>query len=147
MIPAFDKQGNLPSGIHVATWQEVKESFGFSERRVWLLERLYEALTNLKNAGCQTAYLDGSFASNKENPGDIDVCYDPRGVVGIKLDPVFLEFSNFRAAQKAKYGCEFFPSSATASLNPRLTYLEFFQRDKYTDEAKGIIALELRRLP
>lgn len=147
MIPAFDKQGNLPTGIHVATWQEVKETLSFSERRVWLLERLDKALTNLKGAGCQTAYLDGSFASRKETPGDIDVCYDPRGVVGAKLDPVFLDFRNFRATQKAKYGCEFFPSSATASLNPRLTYLEFFQLDKYTGEAKGIIALELGRLP
>ena len=114
---------------------------------MWLLEQVDKALTNFKGAGCQTAYLDGSFASSKENPGDIDVCYDPRGVIGVKLDPVFLDFSNRRAAQKAKYGCEFFPLSATASLNPRLSYLEFFQRDKYTDEAKGIIALDLGRLP
>jgi hypothetical protein len=147
MIPAFDAQGNLPAGVHEAAWQEVKETLGFSERRTLLLERLYQALMNLKGAGCQTAYLDGSFASGKENPGDIDVCYDPRGIVGTRLDPVFLDFSNLRAAQKAKYGCEFFPSSATASLNPRLSYLEFFQRDKYTDEAKGIVALDLRRLP
>jgi hypothetical protein len=147
VIPVFDEQGNLPPGVHIAEWQEVKETFGFSERRISLLERVYEALTNLKGAGCQTAYLDGSFVSSKESPGDIDVCYDPRGIVGARLDPVFLDFSNLRAAQKAKYGCEFFPSSATASLNPRLTYLEFFQKDKYTEEAKGIIALELRRLP
>jgi hypothetical protein len=147
MIPAFDEHGNLPAGIYEATWQEVQERLGFSERRTVLLEQLYSALKNLNEAGCQRVYLDGSFSSSKENPGDIDVCYEPRGVVGTKLDPVFLDFSNRRAAQKAKYGCEFFPSSATASLNPRLTYLEFFQRDKYTDEAKGIIALDLRRLP
>ena len=79
MIPAFDEHGNLPAGIHGATWQEVQETLGFSERRVWLLEQIYKALTNLKGAGCQTAYLDGSFASSKENPGDIDVCYEPRG--------------------------------------------------------------------
>jgi hypothetical protein len=147
MIPPFDEQGNLPSGVYLVDWQEVQEMLGFSERRVWLLEKLYGALTNLKGAGCQMTYLDGSFASDKETPGDIDVCYDPSGVVGARLDPVFLDFSNFRAVQKAKYGCEFFPSSATASLNPRLTYLEFFQLDKHSGEAKGIIALDLRRLP
>lgn len=146
VIPDFDTHGNLPSG-HEADWSEVEKTPGFLERRVQLLKRLYQGLVNLKGANCQTAYLDGTFASNKENPGDVDVCYNPRGTIGAKLDSVFLDFSNLRAAQKAKNGRDFFPSSATASLNPRLSYREFFQKDKYIDEAKGIIALDLRRLP
>ena len=42
------------------------------------------------------------------------------------MDPVFRDFDNERAAQKAKYGGEFFPSSFKADAVGR-TFLEFFQ--------------------
>jgi hypothetical protein len=58
------------------------------------------------------------------------------------LEPVFFDFTNLRAAQKAKFLGEFFPSSVVAD-SVGTTFLDFFQVDKATGNAKGIIALDL----
>lgn len=62
------------------------------------------------------------------------------------LDPELLDFSNRRAAQKAKYGGELFPADLAAE--PAGTrFLDYFQRDKTTGKPKGIVALDLGDLP
>ena len=38
--------------------------------------RFSTGLTNLSSAGCRLVYLDGSFVTRKERPGDIDACWD-----------------------------------------------------------------------
>ena len=145
MIPPLDADGNLPAGIHWATWTELVDRFGTSPRRVELLEGLKRALQSLADAGCQTVYVDGSFVTAKEAPGDFDACWDPLGVDGERLDPVLLDFTDRRAAQKAKYGGELFPSLAFADPAGN-TFLEFFQIDKSTGKAKGIIAIDLKKV-
>ena len=144
MIPPFDTVGNLPPGIHWVTWEDLAKHFGTSPYRSKLLEGLKRALQSLADAGCQSVYIDGSFVTAKEIPGDFDACWDPVGVDGTRLDPVLLDFTNRRAAQKAKYGGELFPSLALADPAGN-TFLEFFQIDKRTGEAKGIIAIDLRK--
>jgi hypothetical protein len=66
-------------------------------------------------------------------------------VDGERLDPVLLDFTDRRAAQKAKYGGELFPSLAFADPAGN-TFLEFFQIDKSTGKAKGIIAIDLKKV-
>ena len=100
---------------------------------------------NLKNAGCQTTYVNGSFVTSKEVPGDFDACWEEAGVDPTVLDPVLLTFENGRAAQKAKYQGELFPVSAIASPEG-FSFLEFFQTDKETGRRKGIVALDLGEL-
>lgn len=143
--PSFQTNGNLPAGIHTATWQEVDESLGFNERRQKLFAGLREACQILKQAGCAKIYIDGSFATSKEYPGDFDVCWED-DTVDFKflkqLDPVLLDFTQKRAAQKAKYGGELFPSSAQADFISGKTFLEFFQEDR-DGNPKGIVAIEL----
>ena len=119
------------------------EKLGWTTRRKLLLEGLERGLENLKSAGCEVAYIDGSFATHKDEPGDFDVCWEVAGVQGKLLDPVLLTFANGRAAQKAKYFGEFFPAEAEATPDG-LRYLDFFQINKF-GAAKGIIKLELRR--
>jgi len=145
MIPPFDDAGNLPPGIHWATWDELVERFGTSPYRNQLLDGLRRALHSLAYAGCQIAYIDGSFVTAKEIPGDFDACWDSRDVDGDRLDPVLLDFTNRRAAQKAKYGGELFPSISLADPAGN-TFLEFFQVDKSTGDAKGIIAIDLKKV-
>lgn len=148
MLPDFDLRGNLPPGIHVATWAEVVARFGRNVRRRRLLNGLKEALNVLRSAGCRRAYLDGSFVGSKAMPGDYDVAWEPEYVdveLLLRIEPVFGIFDAGRAAQKAKYGGEFFPSSATEALTGR-TFLDFFQTDKETGQLKGIVALELGEL-
>lgn len=60
------------------------------------------------------------------------------------LDPVFLDFSHARAAQKARFLGEFFPADLPEGLTGK-TFLDFFQTDKDTGATKGIVALNLRR--
>jgi len=144
MVPGFDQSGNLPPGVHWVTWKQMASVLGFTPRRVRLLTGLKEAIVLLKIAGCHTVYIDGSFASRKAEPGDFDACWAVEGVDADKLDPVFLDFSNSRARQKARFLGEFFPAELPEGLTGR-TFLEFFQTDKETGTPKGILALNLRR--
>lgn len=148
VIPAPDNDGNLPAGVHQATWDELAFAFGTTPHRKKLLDGLYRAAQQLKRAGCETLYVDGSFVTTKDTPGDFDGCWDPNGVDGSRLDPVLLDFRPGRISQKVKYHGELFPSTERAEAQPPYrTFLDFFQKDKNTDQPKGIIAIDLRRLP
>jgi hypothetical protein len=140
LIPEFDPRGLLPKGIYSANWQEIVKRFGGNRQRRQLLRGLKEALDLLRGAGCRRVYLDGSFVTDKELPNDIDVCWDVDRVDPMSLDSVFFDFDNGRAAQKERFGAEFFPAQAPQRLK---TFLDFFQIDKETGEGKGIIELLL----
>jgi hypothetical protein len=88
--------------------------------------------------------VDGSFVTNKPHPGDFDGCWDVDGVDPDRLDSVLLVFDNRRAAQKAKYGGEMFPAQLNEGATGQ-TFLEFFQVDKATGRAKGIVQLDLSK--
>lgn len=142
MIPEFTAGGLLPRGIHSATLDEVRERFGGNAKREQLLTGLVEALRLLKAAGCRRVYINGSFVTAKEQPNDVDVCWDIEGVDADALDAVFFDFADGRAAQKARFGCEFFPTQVTEGVTGR-AFPDFFQVDKQTGEPKGIIELKL----
>jgi hypothetical protein len=145
MIPPFDPRGLLPPGLHPARWTEFAARFGGTPRRQALLVGLREALENLRDAGCSLAYVDGSFVTVKPEPGDYDACWGIRGVIPERLDPVLLDFSDGRAAQKARFGGELFPAELPEGGSGR-TFLEFFQTDRETGRHKGIVALEINTL-
>src|SRR5215469_6170594 len=113
MIPAFQPDGTLPPGIHSATWGEVEQRFGIDRHRLRLLAGLRAVLQKLSQAGCQKVYLDGSFVTEKDVPGDFDAAWDMAGVdfaLLMAIEPALFDFSNRRAAQKAKYLGELFPA-------------------------------------
>jgi hypothetical protein len=144
-IPPFDESGNLPEGIHESTWEEIVALYGKSDRRRELLKGLRQALASLRDAGCRRVYIDGSFVTAKESPGDFDGCWEAAGVDPDLLDAVLLTFANARAEQKARFGGELFPADAAAE--PHGTrFLDYFQQDKFTGERKGIVALDLEEL-
>lgn len=142
MLPNFTENGDLPPGIHSATWREVKEKFGWNKRRCYLIDGLEAALNSLMQAGCKRVYLNGSFVTAKDQPGDFDACWEPDGVDFDKLDPVLLDFSNQRSAQKAKYGGELFPATADA-IGDGTPFIEFFQSARGGGR-KGIVAINLK---
>ena len=132
----------LPPGVHDATMAEVESRFAINAPRKALYEGFVRGAHALKVAGCRTVYLDGSFLSDKPNPGDFDACWDPERVDVARLDPVLLDFSEGRLRQKQKYRGEFFPSSAGA--DGLRTFVEFFQTDRHTGSPKGIVRIQLR---
>jgi hypothetical protein len=144
MLPNFTSDGLLPPGEHQATWDEISKRFGWNPRRQSLLAGLSAALIPLRTAGCGRVFLDGSFVTDKELPGDYDAAWDPTSVdwhMLMLVEPVFFDFRNQRAAQKAKYLGEFFPATAPAD-SVGTTFYEFFQIDKQTGGMKGIVVLQ-----
>jgi hypothetical protein len=150
VIPPIDAvTGNLPPGIHHATWPEVVARYGYTAHRLLMLAGLKAALDILRQAGCRRAYLDGSFVTSKETPNDFDACWEMAGVDFDALeqrDPVLLDWRNRRAGQKAKFRGELFIAESAAD-GWGTSYLEFFQHDRLTGEPKGIISIDLGDLP
>jgi len=134
----------LPPGIHAATLAEVRQTFGYNPPRRALFAGLLDATVHLSLVGCRQVLLNGSYVTGKPVPGDYDACWDPDGVDFAKLDTVFDDFDNGRAAQKARFGGEFFPSTVIEAGNGG-TFAEFFQIDRFTGKKKGILAIALAK--
>ena len=132
----------LPAGIHHASLTAVADRFGTNVRRRRLYCGLVRASRNLAQAGCRRLFLDGSFVTAKPWPGDYDACWDPCGVDRRLMDPVFSNFAERRAAQKAKYNGEFFPSEDQADPAGR-NFVCFFQIEKFSGLRKGIVLIDL----
>ena len=80
-------------------------------------------------------------------PTDFDAAWKAAGVDIQKLralEPLLFDFSNRRAAQKAKYLGEMFPAEIVEGSSERI-FLEFLQQDK-NGETKGIVGIDLRTL-
>ena len=132
----------LPPGIHSATLTEVAAVYTYNPRRRALYAGLVEAAVHLRQVGCRTVLLDGSYVSAKPIPGDYDACWEPTGVDFGKLDPVFDDFTNGRAAQKIRFGGEFFPSTLIEA-DSGATFADFFQTEWFTGKKKGILSISL----
>lgn len=136
MLPRFDAKGQLPPGIHSVGWSEFKAAFGYNEKRQELIKGMYLALLNLKRAGCLTVYIDGSFVTQKPDPGDYDGCWDKDNVDEILLDPILLDTSGDTYHQKRKYMGEMFPIRHGVDDG----MLWYFQLDREDDD-KGIVMI------
>ena len=145
VIPEPDpRTGYLPPGIHHARWCDVAGCFADNSHHARLTGGLLAACRNLAAAGCGELLLDGSFVSAKALPGDYDAAWETAGVDPSRLDPVLLDFSNRRAAMRAKYLGDMFPASALAA--PGVPYRDFFRTDRNGVE-KGILLINLGSLP
>jgi len=133
----------LPPGIHPATLAEVEQAFTYNPRRRALYAGLVDAAIHLRLVGCRAVLLDGSSVSAKPVPGDYDACWEPDEVDFSKLDPVFDDFDNGRAKQKARFGGEFFPSTLIEA-DSGSAFAEFFQVERFTGRRKGILSIALR---
>lgn len=143
MIPQFNDQGNLPEGIHPTSMQELIDRFGYNAKRAWLLDGLTLLIKNLEIAGCQLIYIDGSFVTEKEFPGDYDMAWSIQDVDPTKLDPcLLLQKSADRDEIENKYRGDVFPAEIPEGVSGK-TFLNFFQQDKNTGQKKGIVAINI----
>jgi hypothetical protein len=144
MIPAWSTNGDLPPGVHFTTWRELADRLSFNPRRGRMLAGFRQACRELQKAGCRLVYLDGSFVTRKEQPGDFDACWDIHNVDDARLDPVFWDFSRGRAAQKQRFLGELFPAQLPEGVTGR-AFVDFFQVNKMSGAPKGILAIRLGR--
>ncbi len=145
MIPEFDENGNLPPGVHFCEWEEFLERFGDNDRRLYLIQGLRLAMEQLKEAGCRTIYINGSFTTIKPNPRDFDACWDSEDVDinYLRCNAPRLLNSFDQQTQKSTYKGEIFLSDEPVG-DYGLDSFTFFQRDRLKNR-KGIIAIDLMR--
>ncbi|MDR0395187.1 MAG: hypothetical protein LBH77_08535 [Tannerella sp.] len=131
----------LAPGIHDMSWDEFSAQFSFSQKRRDLLIGLKKTIEILKQVNCPVIYIDGSFVSQKNNPGDWDACIDCSTQVVTALFKVF-PFADIDE-QIRIYGGELYHARTEADEYGTI-FLDFFQQIK-TDSAKkkGIVRINL----
>jgi hypothetical protein len=102
----FNEYGVLPPGIHQADWNSMVELLGFNQaRRVMIQEGLCPFLRALKPLPVGDIFVDGSFATAKPLPGDID------GYVLARFqDEVACYLEDTREAFKKHLRIDFYPA-------------------------------------
>src|SRR5271163_2667120 len=110
MIPEWSANGDLPPGVHFATWQQLEDRLTFNPRRKRMLAGFRQACEELRKAGCRLVYLDGSFVTRKERPGDFDACWDVQNRRRRQARSSLWDLSRGRAAQKQRFLGEIFPA-------------------------------------
>ena len=88
-------------------------------------------------------WLNGSFVTAKDEPGDFDSVWDPDGVDTDRLDPIFFDLAAGRQAQKSRFYGELFPDWTESGSG--LRFAEFFQRDR-VHGLKGIVVIDPRSI-
>ena len=147
MIPAFDPNtGGLPPGSHQATLGQIGRRLGFTPRRRWLLKGLRVAVEAFWAADIQEIYNDGSFCTEKPDPGDIDGYWvEPDEGVYDRIDPYWIDFElvlvplvcKWKWRMWSEYGVEFFIHPAMQAT-PELGFPEFFRQDR-DGQPRGVI--------
>lgn len=75
-IPAFDRFGLLPGGIHECTIKEVEVDLAWNDERRRLTAQLQEFIAvelTPRFSVIPTVVLDGSYVSKKANPSNINL--------------------------------------------------------------------------
>ena len=133
----------LKPGIHKMTWKEFYELFSFSDRRKELLEGLKQVLDILKRIGATNVYIDGSFVTREDFPGDWDACFDAPDFVleKIRENYPFLMPDKEKTTKKLYKGELFFAFSKPIKSR-NINFLDFFQQRKDNPKKKkGIVEL------
>ena len=146
-IPEFGQDGWLPEGDWQASWDEIAALFSgvHGGRRAEIHARLvawHDALRELGVHG--RLILDGSFASEKRNPGDCDCLFvydDSLGRLDEREETRAL--TDYATLKAEGLGDIFvFPLSLTQNL-PHLFQEDVFDYDKNTRMPKGVIEVEI----
>jgi hypothetical protein len=76
MIPPFDEAGDLPPGLHAATWEEFRDRFCRflrSDRRPRLCQQLERLVEDARASGIVTkVFVGGSMVRATVEPNDFD---------------------------------------------------------------------------
>ena len=138
--PKFNKNGDLPRGIHEASLSDVIERFGKVNLQRSILAQRLERIYNIAVETGQTArfIIFGSFVTNKTNPQDLDIfllmedTFDIRQVAG-EARIIF----NHMAAQNYE-GASIFWLRRMAALDGEETAIEHWQI-KRDGKKRGIV--------
>lgn len=143
MIPQLTGEGMLPPGSHQATVNEIRRRFGTGNPvRTRLMKGLEAVLRMAMKIGASLLYLDGSFVTDKKEPGDWDaVLLLPTGArIGSKEAIALAD----RPEVRKRYGGDLF-TMMDEDTEVLAHYIEgVFVRDRH-GRAKGLVLLRLDR--
>lgn len=128
-------------GIYEYTLEKLERDFATNKTRKDLFEDIKRLAKELKHAGCEILYIDGSFITRKEKPGDYDACWEPFVKKNMPANTLLLEDSTFANTwRKERFSGDIFPRFG--GYGDRV---EKWQLDSRTNKQKGIIFIDLRR--
>ncbi len=159
----FDGNGNLPSGFHEWTFQDIKanlvDKFPSSLTRGKIFNgysRLRDVVITLKIQQV-THWIDGSFSTQKENPNDIDLLTIIPAAVLNAVPPALLPMIRATVAgpaSKTAYHCDSYLLAEYPQGDP---YYEWYRKlRKYwygefgldrQDHPKGIVTHRVEVMP
>ncbi len=74
MLPPLNENGELPPGVHEASWSDIERRFGRSEARARAFAKLKQVHELAARTGAlRNFYAFGSFVSAAPHPRDVDV--------------------------------------------------------------------------
>ena len=143
VLPEFNSEGDLPSGVHVTAWKEFHLRFGLATpRRVWLFGRLRALVELATSTGkLRRIFVWGSFVTIKPAPRDLDILLIMDEDFEVeRIAPSAREiFDSTRA--KLRFESDVFWARASIGEEVLQTWLETYQTSR-TFQKRGIVELE-----
>lgn len=124
-LPAFNALGLLPPGIHNCSLAMARNVFAYNIRREQLFESLQRCIAQMHTAGLVgSLLLDGSFVTDKANPGDIEVTLDVRLQTRDIQDKALLFFCREHQTLDAM-GIDWYPTIADNASGDFTLYFQY----------------------
>lgn len=151
MISSFDAEGDLPPGIHQATWAEFKNCFcrfARSSRRLRLCQKIEQLVVAARASSIvERLIFGGSFVTATEEPNDFDVVVIFHAAVDVTvLRPYQLDLVDGARARRRFKGDVFPARSGTPqvehSRDGAAKLLAFFQHTRL-GKAIGVVEVLL----
>lgn len=142
MIPEFDDTGLLPPGLYDTSLVEIQTVSGWNQHRQQLFVGLSRLVSIWNRSGfLDEIYVDGSFVTNKPEPGDVDIILvpNPDAMFSQEFVTLIQSHSIDREYTRREFGCEAFVVGGTANLEG---WLQFFGHDRL-GRPRGLLRVEL----
>jgi hypothetical protein len=109
-LPDFNTNGDLPPGVHRASWPEVMERFGEKAgQREVCTRRLAHIYELARRTDClQRLVIFGSYVTAKGNPNDVDVILIMDDAFRLENSPMESRALFDHAVAQARYGASIF---------------------------------------
>jgi hypothetical protein len=139
----FDKNKNLRNDLTLKC-KQFQQHFGFNEERGKKVINLFQVANKFKKIGCNKLFVFGSFATQKEFPNDIDVCFD---IVNLNEETIEENDSLFDKYERRRIHKYFQVHIAFFKVNNNDEELKRFMKKDRDGNQRGIIEIDLKDLP
>ena len=143
LIPPFNDNGFLPSGLYDTSLSEIRLLLGGTQKRSRLIIGLERYIKFWDSSGFITAcIIDGSFVTSKPDPGDVDLLLvaDLRFLLSPRFNQLVASHSLDRKFTKEEFDCEGFVVLNQPALNE---WIDYFSHD---DRVEGNVHKGLLRI-